>query len=58
MNTCRDDYPDAGTDAGGDAGSDAGSCRCDPGSGSSCAYDGSGHTEPIFYITGVLVAYQ
>jgi hypothetical protein len=52
MNTCRPDYPDAGADAG----SDAGSCVCDQ--SPTCLYNSGGHTEPIFYITSILVAYQ
>jgi hypothetical protein len=49
MNTCRDDFSDAG---------DAGACACDPASGSTCAYNGGSHTEPIFHISSVLVAYK
>jgi hypothetical protein len=44
MNTCRDDINDAGT------------CTCDP--GVACMYNGGSHTEPIFHISSVLVAYQ
>jgi hypothetical protein len=44
VNTCRDDINDAGT------------CTCDP--GFTCGYNGGSHTEPIFHISSVLVAYR
>ncbi len=56
-----DGAADAGTGAGSDggfdaAGSNAGMCSCDQ--GDTCAYDGAGHTEPIFYISSLLIAYK
>jgi hypothetical protein len=44
VNTCRDDLNDAGT------------CTCDP--GFTCKYNGGSHTEAIFHISAVLVAYK
>ncbi len=45
VNGCRPDVDDAGT-----------CTSCEP--GITCSYDGSGHTEPIFYISSLLVAYR
>jgi hypothetical protein len=68
VNTCRDDFGAAGAGAGaeaaadvtsgeaGNANNDAGSCVCDE--PVPCAFNGGGHTEPIFYITSILVAYR
>jgi hypothetical protein len=46
VNGCRPDIDDAGT---------CNTAQCAAGS---CAYDGGGHTEPIFYISSLLVAYK
>ena len=47
MTLCRADINDAGT---------CNNSECVLGTG--CAYDGANHTEPQFYITSLLVAYQ
>jgi hypothetical protein len=46
MNTCRPDINDAGT---------CDTTKCAAGT---CTYDGGLHTEPIFYISSLLVAYK
>jgi hypothetical protein len=47
VNGCRDDIGDAGTCV---------TSECIAGSG--CAYNGGDHTEPHFYVSSLLVAYQ
>lgn len=46
VNTCNGSYP-----------ADGGSCTgCAP--GASCAYDGSDHTQPFYYVQGLLIGFR